>query len=241
MNIAKLIVAAHLERRGIELRLGQTVTEQQTNNGILKAVRANHRWIDCRTLFIAAGSVPELGFLHDSGLLSEGCLEVGLDLQTKDRAIWAAGDVVTVVNGGRSTPWTWPQAVVQGRLAAENVYASSPLHLPRLSRVNAMNLGGLSLIILGAPVNGAEHVVFSEPGRNVYREIYHRDGRILGGALIGDISGAGRLHQLMTAGPLNKAEMEEVLLPGHGAFTRSAAKGWVMNRRAALRTAEGAR
>lgn len=236
---AARLIEKHLENRGIELVLGQTVTDLKFSNGVLKAVETDGRWIDCRTLFIAAGSVPELGFLQDSGLIREGSLEVTTDLRTDDNSIWAAGDVVTIVDGERSTPWTWPQAVAQGRLAALNLYAPGPLRLQRLSRANAMNLDGLSLAVIGAPVGGAEHSIFVDSEKNVYREIYHLGGRIVGGALLGDITGVGRLHQAMAADRLSRAELDDLLVPCSDAFTRSPAKVWPVHRRALLLNNEG--
>ena len=207
------LVARHLENKGISLCLEQTVNDLHITDARLEAVRVDERWIPCGTLFIAAGSVPELGFLRDSGLLTEGRLEVTASLQTSDSAIFAAGDAVTIVDGDHYTPWTWPQAVVQGKLAAANLYAGAPGALPRLTRVNAMNLGGLSLAVLGTPLAGYEKTTYADPDRNIYRELFHRDGRIVGGALVGDTSSAGRLHQLMTTGPAGQTDLEEFVKP----------------------------
>ena len=174
------LVARHLEKKGISLFLEQTVDDLQIAGGQLKGVRVDDRWIPCGTLFVAAGSTPELGFLSESGLVTEGRLEVTASLQTSDSAIFAAGDAVTIVDGDDYTPWTWPQAVVQGKLAAANLYAGSPVALPRLTRVNAMNLNGLSLAVLGVPISGYEKSTYVDTGRNIYRELFHRDGLIVG-------------------------------------------------------------
>ena len=70
----------------------------------------------------------------------------------RDPRIFAAGDAITIFtpDGKRYTPWTWPQAVSQGKLAAANLYRSNPLPLKALTRVNSMNLQGLALNMLGA-------------------------------------------------------------------------------------------
>ncbi|MCG6931362.1 MAG: NAD(P)/FAD-dependent oxidoreductase [Desulfofustis sp.] len=213
------VVAAHLQDKGVRLFLAATVDDLQISGGLLEAVRVDARWIPCRTLFVAAGSLPDLDFLAGSGLVTEGRLEVTTSLQTGDSAIFAAGDVATIVDGDRFTPWTWPQAVVQGKLAAANLYAGAPLSLPRLTRVNAMNLNGLSLAILGLPACGYDRTVHADSGSTIYRELFHRDGRIVGGVLIGDISSAGRLHHMMTGGAVSLAEMEEYIIPRRKAMT----------------------
>jgi len=193
-------VAAHLAEMGIELVLGHTVEDVRSTGGRLKGVRAGGRWFACDTLLVAAGSVPDIAFLEGSGLLEDGKLAVAPTLQTRDERIYALGDAVTIRNGAVCTPWTWPQAVSQGKLAGHNCFAPHPSSLNRLSRVNAMNLFGLSLVVLGAPVPGAGKAVYRGSSGNVYRELYILEDRIVGGALVGDISGAGTLHAQMVSG-----------------------------------------
>ncbi|MBT8360944.1 MAG: NAD(P)/FAD-dependent oxidoreductase, partial [Deltaproteobacteria bacterium] len=147
-NAAQL-VETHLESNNIRLLLGSTVEDIETSGNAIRAIRVDQKWMPCQTLFIAIGSVPDLELLKDSDLLQDGQLEVTAALQTKDAHIFGAGDAVTIVRDGNVTPWTWPQAVVQGQLAARNLLASAPVSLSCLSRVNCMNLNGLSLAILG--------------------------------------------------------------------------------------------
>ncbi|MEW6673679.1 MAG: FAD/NAD(P)-binding oxidoreductase [Thermodesulfobacteriota bacterium] len=194
------LIEAHLRRKNIHLILGHSVEDLQEQGADLKAVKVGGKWMPCQTLLVAAGSVPDVEFLKDSGLLVSGELAVSPSLQTADPNIFAVGDAVTVRKDGNFTPWTWPQAIIQGKLAGRNIFAPDPLHLNSLTRVNSMNLHGLSLVILGAPAPGVETVAYSRPGEGVYRELFLKDGRIVGGALVGDISGAGALHAAMNAG-----------------------------------------
>ncbi len=232
-------VAEHLDKKNIRLLLGYTIEDLQVAGGSIRAVRVDDSWLDCRTLFVAAGSVPELGFLTDSGLLVENRLEVTASLQTLDSSVFGAGDAVTIVDEQSHTPWTWPQAMVQGKLAAANIYAQAPRNLERLTRVNTMNLNGLSLAILGVPVSDAARTTWGAPDSNVYRELFVRDGRIVGGALLGDISSAGRLHQMMTCGPLDHRLIEEFLEPGSKAISRNSASCRGYRRQATMLSFEG--
>ncbi len=192
-----------------------------------------------RTLLVAAGSVPEVGFLQDSNLLQEGRLEVSTSLQTKDANIFAAGDAVTIVDDNSFTPWTWPQAVVQGKLAAANLYAPVPSSLTCLSRVNCMNLDGLSLAVLGVPVAGVQRCVYSKPQNGVFRELFHADGKILGGALIGDISNAGRLHWMMNSGKPFETDFAHALEPRIDIFSKISKSCAKHGRRATFLLPEG--
>ena len=172
-------------------------------------------------------------------MLQDGRLEVTTSLQTRDTNIFAAGDAVTIVNDGLFTPWTWPQAVVQGKLAAANLYAPDSAALACLSRVNCMNLNGLSLSVIGIPVEGAQRVVYSRPDKSVYRELFLVDGKIVGGALLGDISNGGKLHTMMTIGKSVEGEFEELLKPRLETFSKRSPSCARYSRRAAILPAQG--
>lgn len=63
-----------------------------------------------------------------------------------------------------------------------------------------MELDGLPMVILGPPIDGAEVICHARPDERVRRELFILGGKPVGGALIGDISAAGTLHALITAG-----------------------------------------
>ena len=236
---ASRLVEAHLQQKNIRLLLGSTVEDVQVSQGKIGAVQAGGKWLPCQTLFVAAGSLPELNLLRDSDLLNEDRLEVTPGLQTLDKNIFAAGDAVTIVKDGLFTPWTWPQAVVQGKLAAQNMYSSSPKSLNCLSRVNCMNLNGLSLVVLGVPVPGVQVSIYSRPKDGIYRELFHRDGKIVGGALIGNISNGGRLHGMMNIGENVEIGFDELLKPQINTFFKGSPSCTRYNRRASVLQPEG--
>ncbi len=237
---ASALVETELRAKKIRLLLGSTVEDINLHQGAINGVQVNGEWVPCQTLFVAAGSVPEVAFLKDSGLLEDGRLEVSASLQTKDENIFAGGDAVTIVNNGLFTPWTWPQAMVQGSLAAANLYAPSVSSLRSLSRVNCMNLNGLSFAVIGIPVAGAKRSVYSRPEAGIFRELFHVDGRIVGGALLGDISNAGRLHSMMNSGEQAEIDFTELLKPRIDSFALTSVSCTKYNRRATMLLSEGA-
>jgi NAD(P)H-nitrite reductase large subunit len=211
---------AHLAAMGIAVHLGATVDAWRTDaDGALTEVHlSTGRWIPCQAFLIAIGSQPETGFLAGSGLLENGQLVVSDGLRTSDLGIFAIGDAVAVRSDGLHHPWTWPQAVVQGRFAGANLYRQAPRPIPRLTRVNAQNIAGAPIVVLGGPRAGIS--VVSRPGESsgVWRELFLEDGRIAGGALVGDISGAGPLHALMIQGRDVSAEALDHLKTRSRAF-----------------------
>jgi assimilatory nitrate reductase electron transfer subunit len=199
---AARVVEKHFQNLNIQVFLGSLIEDFQGANGEITGVRVAGKWLPCTTLLIAVGSTPRLAFLRDSGLLEDGELLVAPSLKTRDPHIFAAGDAVTIADpsGAKFKPWTWPQAVAQGKRAAENLFLSSPAPILAPTRPNSMNLQGLSLAVLGPRNPGAEVLSWRKPSRGVHREIFLHNRKLDGGALIGDISGAGPLHQLMIRG-----------------------------------------
>jgi nitrite reductase (NADH) large subunit len=226
-NAAKFI-DAHLQRLGIDLYSNSNLEDLRVRDGVIDAVKAGQKWLPCETLLVAAGATPDSRFLKESDLLEDGALIVSSSLQTRDPRIFAAGDAATIRIEGREnlSPGTWPHAVTQGKLAGENLYASAPRPLGVLTRVNCMNLSGLPLVILGPPVPGAETVSHSNPSRKVYRELFIANERIVGGALVGDITGAGPLHAMINRGePVGEKARDLVCPHGRTLHQRVRAEG----------------
>jgi NADPH-dependent 2,4-dienoyl-CoA reductase/sulfur reductase-like enzyme len=217
-NLLTRETAAPLERHvaaiGVRLMLGATVEEiREDRSGALGSVRVSGRSIPCRTLLVAIGSLPALGFLRDTSLLEGDSLWVGPDLRTLNPRIYAAGDAVTIKGG--FTPWTWPQAVIQGKLAGGNLYRTAPRTLRSLGRLNAQNVSGFALAALGAAPPGAEIAPFPGVDPETARELYFKDRRLVGGILAGKIAGAGTLGALMNRPECGKETiMERFLTPG---------------------------
>ena len=196
------VVEAHLKDMGIRLAVNAPLEDIRIKGGTIAALKAGGQWLTCDSLLVAAGTAPDTAFLEGTGLLTDGELLVSPALRTTDPRIFAAGDVavITTAAGEKVSPNTWPQAVSQGRTAAENLYRQAPLPHRDRTRVNAMELHGLAMVILGPPVDGAEVISYASPSERIRRELFLKDGKPVGGALIGDISAAGTLRALINAG-----------------------------------------
>jgi NADPH-dependent 2,4-dienoyl-CoA reductase/sulfur reductase-like enzyme len=219
---AARIVEEHLQRLGITVFLAANLGDVQVESRELKAVRVDQRWLPCDTLLVAIGSTSSVDFLEDTGLLEDGELVVSPTLQTRDDQIYAAGDAVKIVKSEAQQyiPWIWPQAISQGKLAGANLYRSVPHPLGAFTRPNAMNLHGLSMVVLGAQVPGAEVIRYTRPSEAIHRELFIQSGRIVGGVLVGDISGAGPLHAAMMTEKDMQEETYDLLQPHNGMPSR---------------------
>lgn len=232
-------IAAHVAALGVDIRTNATVEELRTDDaGALEAVRIAGEWMPCTTLLVGVGSQPDLGFLDGTGLVENGELSVSPALQTADPHIFAVGDTVTIKtrDGGRHQPWTWPQAVTQGKLAGANAFRSAPRPLPRVTRVNAQNIAGKAAMILSGPDPESNVDVVSRPGpeEGIWREFFLDDGRIVGGALVGDIAGAGPLHAAMIRGDDMTGRALDALKVRTRAFDSGAWRRLAQKRRACV-------
>jgi NAD(P)H-nitrite reductase large subunit len=102
-----------------------------------------------------------------------------------------------------------------------------------------MNLHGISLVVIGIPLAGAQRSIYSRPETGVYRELYHSEGRIVGGALIGDITNGGRLHSMMNIGQPVDTDFEDLLQPRIDTFSKWSPSCSKYNRRATFLPPQG--
>ncbi|PYQ15443.1 MAG: hypothetical protein DMF80_09060 [Acidobacteria bacterium] len=130
------MVAEHLGRHGVDVRLGVNVQEvRRGEDGSLRGVRLSPAAraapptgaaeVPCDLLVSAIGVVPNTAFLAGSGLaLSKGgAIEVDERLRAGGPEVWAAGDCanVTWADGSRRPEQLWYTARDQGRVAAASM------------------------------------------------------------------------------------------------------------------------
>lgn len=218
----------HLENMGVRVCTETTIDQFKADaEGTVSAVRlATGEWIPCGTFLVGIGSAPDLGFVRETDLLQDGELVVSPTLQTVDPTIFAIGDAIAIqtADGARAHPWTWPQAVAQGKLAGANAFRGCPMPVKRTTRVNAQNISGVPLMILGGPGVGSS--IEARPGQDdgIWREFFMEDDRIVGGALVGDIAGAGPLHFTMANAENVSHRVADLLAPQTRAIRPSAWK-----------------
>lgn len=196
---AAALLADYLHHLGIRIFLGETISQIEEVGGKIKKVRTKGQWYACAALLLAMGARPHLSFLQESGLLTEGKLLVLPTLQTKDPQIFAAGDAATIKHpdGRALSLWTWPQAVIQGKLAAANFYCSNPLTLKIFTKANSLNLAGFPLHIIAGSKGYNKEFIYASPKGNCLRQIFLKDKKLAGGVFMGNISRTGLIHYLI--------------------------------------------
>jgi NAD(P)H-nitrite reductase large subunit len=146
-------------------------------------------------LIAATGVKPNIDFIEDSGIDADWGIRVDDHLHTTVPDVYATGDAAETkdrITGERYVHAIFPNAVTQGRVAAQNISGLDITY----EGSDSMN----SLKHLGIPVMAAGRMEGEElrvRSNGALRKLFLVDDRIVGFRLAGDTSAAGIFRTLM--------------------------------------------
>ncbi|GAA0781938.1 NAD(P)/FAD-dependent oxidoreductase [Hathewaya limosa] len=147
--------------------------------------------IPCKYIVVAAGVKANVDFLSNSSVKVERGIVIDSNCKTTAQDIFAAGDVTNLAP-------IWPVAIKQGKTAALNMAGIETVHEDNFAFQNSMNFLGLDTVSLGIIQAPDESFITSVcETKNSYKKIIHKNGRIYGALLQGDISYCGVLTHLI--------------------------------------------
>ena len=159
---------------------------------VTEVILTDGRTLPCGYVVVTAGVRANVEFLEGSGLeLSRFGLVYDASGRTSDSDIYGAGDV-------SGTSPIWPAAVKQGIIAASNMAGVERKQTDFFASKSTMNFLGIPSMSLG-DVNGdgPDLTVEVREDRNSYKKIVHKNGKIVGAILQGDLAYGGILQQLI--------------------------------------------
>ena len=201
-----------MEHEGIVLHLGVGIREVCQQEGTVTSRKlTDGSELACDMLVVTAGVRPNIDFLKGSDV---ECDRFGLVIdrygQTSVPDIYGAGDVT-----GRSP--IWPAAVKQGMVAAVNMAMGHGANGRRatmddfFASKSTMNFLGIPTMSLGIPERPDDsYEVVMEDKDGIYRKVIHKNGKIYGAILQGDLSYGGVLTQLI-AGKIDVSKVKKPL------------------------------
>lgn len=150
--------------------------------------------IPCDLIIVATGVRSNINFLKDSQVeTNKFGLIFNAKGQTNVENIYGAGDV-----SGKNP--IWPTAVKEGIIAANNMAGNELIMTDFFGSKNTMNYLGLATMSLGKVILPDEtYIEEIEKDENNYKKIIHKDGKIYGAIIQGDLSYGGILTQLIRA------------------------------------------
>jgi len=187
-----------MEGMGVQVHLGKLTTTVLLDGEKVAGLRfKDGTELACDMVVVSAGIRPNAEIGSRAGLTVERAIVVDNDMRSPDDArIYAVGECVQHRGKvyGLVAP-IWDQAkvfadqVTGANLKAE--YLGSKL-------ATKLKVMGVELASMGItePASETDEVIqFSEPKRGTYKKLIVRDGRLVGGILMGDISKAAYLMQ----------------------------------------------
>lgn len=182
------------EKQGIRQYYGVGISEVilDEEQMIREAVLTDGTRLPCDYVVVTAGVRSNVEFLEGTGIETSrfGLLydETG---KTSDDNIYGAGDV-------SGTSPIWPVAVKEGIVAASNMAGVPRKMTDFFASKSTMNFLGIPSMSLG-DVNCGDEGVTAEvkETKDSYKKILHKDGKIVGAVLQGDLAYGGILQQLI--------------------------------------------
>lgn len=182
------------QKKGVDFKLGvkaeKLIVDEQNNPKEL--ILNTGEKIPCELVVVATGVRANVSFLEGSSVETD---KFGLIFDAKGQTnvadIYGAGDV-----SGRNP--IWPTAVKEGIIAASNMVGEELIMTDFFGSKNTMNYLGLGTLSLGTVIPpDKSYTEAIEIKDDDYKKIIHKDGKIYGAIIQGDLSYAGILTQLI--------------------------------------------
>jgi len=162
----------------------------------------NGETLQCELIIVAAGTKPNTEVTQGTAIKVARGIIVDEYMETAEKDIYAAGDVVETVDavtGKRQLSPIWPNAVVQGRIAGLNMAGVTTPYTALIGMQNAVEFREVPAMAAGItePEGNDEVIVVERERQNQYKKFVIRDGKLVGMILVGDIRQAGVYNALI--------------------------------------------
>jgi NAD(P)H-nitrite reductase large subunit len=189
---------------GVDVRYHVEVKEVHSRDGVVCGVTTtNGEHIQCDMIGVGLGTKMNVDFLKTTSVTVRGGIVTNEYLETNVPDIFAAGDVAEFFDvsiGLHNQMGTWNNSVSHGRIAGANMlgdrkfYNDVPMYSTGLfdSRIRVMGL---------TPENVPDLESWErlDAANRNYQRLFFKQGRLVGGCLIGDIKMQTRIIQMIQA------------------------------------------
>jgi len=194
---AGAILRQSMQQMGLEILLEKSTTHLLGRDTVEGLRFSDGTTLACEMVIVSAGIKPNCEVAAGSGLTIERALVVDDQMRSvDDRDIYVVGECAQHRGQvyGLVSP-LWDQAkVLADHITSTNVAAA--YHGSRIAtKLKVMGVDVASMGIVEPQLPEDEVVQFSEARRGTYKKLIIRDGRLVGGILLGDIGKAPYLMQ----------------------------------------------
>ena len=189
---------------GVDIVYGGEVQEVYSKDGqVCGVTTTTGNYVDCDMIGVGLGVRMNVDFLKQTPITVRNGIVTNEYLETTVSEVYAAGDVAEFFDvsiGLHNQMGTWNNSVSHGRIAGANMlgerkfYNDVPMYSTGLfdSRIRVMGLTPENV----SDLESWEHL--DAANRN-YQRLFFKDGRLVGGCLIGDIRMQTRIIQMIQA------------------------------------------
>ncbi|WP_254769284.1 NAD(P)/FAD-dependent oxidoreductase [Salinilacihabitans rarus] len=204
-----------MRSKGVEPVFESGVDEFEVDDDghVTAAVDPNGDRYECDWAGVAIGLTFNTEFLRDSDVEQNNGIVVDEYMQTSVEDVYAAGDITRfydVLLGEQAQNGSWGSAKEQGRVAGVNMAADDEAEPFEWVSSYSITHFDFPFLSFGHPTLGDDHAE-RKYSDTEWRRIAFKDGKIVGGVLIGDLSPQSKFKQLMREGRV-VADQKEVLL-----------------------------
>ncbi len=167
----------------------------------------------CDFAGVAIGLDFNTEYLQGTDIEEDGGIVVDEYMQTNLEDVYAAGDITRfydVILGEQAQNGSWGSAKEQGRIAGVNMAAGDEAEAFQWVSSYSITHFDFPFLSFGHPTIGDEYAE-RKYSDTEWRRIAFKDGKIVGGVLIGDLSPQSKFKQLMRE-QRTVADQKEVLL-----------------------------
>lgn len=190
-----------LNSNGIDIRLNTNAARiRGDGSGVRDIVFQDGTGINADMVIIGKGVKPNTGLAENTDIRVEKGILVDSRMKTSVENIYAAGDVAQAsdyIRGGTGLFTLWPDAAVQGRIAAGNILGTDRKYTGGIS-MNSAVFYDIPFIMMGSvrEKDTKDCKVYERFDRRkrILRKVFVKDGRLVGAVLAGDISYAGMVY-----------------------------------------------
>jgi NAD(P)H-nitrite reductase large subunit len=189
---------------GVDIHYGAEIQEVHTRDGQVCGITTTKgENLSCDLLGVGLGVKMNVDFLSGTPITVRGGIVTNEYLETNVPDVFAAGDVAEFFDvsiGLHNQMGTWNNSVSHGRIAGANMlgerkfYNDVPMYSTGLfnSRIRVMGLTPENV----PDLEGWAHL---DAANKNYQRLFFKDGRLVGGCLIGDIRMQTRIIQMIQA------------------------------------------
>jgi NAD(P)H-nitrite reductase large subunit len=172
--------------------------ETDEDGHVTAAVDPNGERFEANFAGVAIGLNFNTEFLRGSGIETDNGIVVDEHMQTNVEDVYAAGDITQfhdVILGDRAQNGAWGSAKEQGSVAGANMAADEAVETFEWVSSYSITHFDFPFLSFGHPTMGDDFVE-KKYDEGTWRRVALKDGRVIGGVLIGDLAPQSGLKRL---------------------------------------------